>query len=113
MITILGKANAESMAQWLNGLNNGNVVARSAKPVMVTMARKTYFGAQYQRTDDKAGVTTFYLLGDPPYQRSGHTKKVCFTNPTIPYEMFIGGHATQETAEDPKFSAYHPFGAWF
>lgn len=99
------------LAEYLNGLNNGNVVSGSAIPVMVTLARKTYFGAQYLRIGDTCD--SFYLLGTPPYQRNGHSKRVCFVTPAISYELFIAGHATQETADDPRYASYHSFGAWF
>jgi len=100
-------------------------------PVVVTIGRKTYFGAQYR--DVSPAITGspaalypdryaeqnrqheqalhLYLVGKQHHTSVRHN--AAYISDQHKGEFFVTGYASQQTADDPRYAQYHPFGAWF
>jgi hypothetical protein len=108
---------ANSVADWLRGLDKLNVV-----PVEVIINKKTYYGARYKQKEVyTAGMTVvrdgrqkegdvyysdhFYLVGDRP-KKFGGRAKFCF--PFGNFEWYIACYGDKGDVNE-----FHPFGNAF
>lgn len=91
----------------------------SSVPAMVTIGARTYFGAQYHNAEDNPERINYYLLGRLPYTRDcgrfGYQPrcKTAYTSNLHKQALSGGISITEETAANPQFSSFHPFGVWF
>lgn len=79
----------------------------------VTIGRTTYHGFRYEAPPGwggEPGEQRFYLLSNTPPPSS---KRCVYRIEGDEGDWFLGGWATPETTNNPRFREFHPFGPYF
>jgi hypothetical protein len=103
---------SKRVADYLAGLPG----VQEVRPIRLAIGRQRYHGAWYRQARDHNGTPyqqeACYLVGGLPaaYRRS---TRVAFILPNSAADWYVACYMPADRAADPKFAAYHPFGATF